>query len=43
MAIALVLITLIIADAVKFIAEKIYEYNKLIVSENKYKEWMKND
>ena len=26
MAIALVLITLIIADAVKFIAEKIYEY-----------------
>lgn len=43
MAIALVLITLIIADAVKFIAEKIYQYNRLIVSENKFKEWMKDE
>lgn len=43
MAIALVLITLIIADAVKFIADKIFQYNKLLVSEEKYREWLKDE
>ena len=40
---AIVLITLIVADAVKFIADKIFQYNKLLVSEEKYKEWLKDE
>lgn len=43
MAIALVLITLIIADAVKFIVDKIYQYHRLLISENKFREWMKDE
>lgn len=43
MAIALVLITLIVTDAVKFIADKIFQYNKLLVSEEKYREWLKDE
>lgn len=43
MEIAFVLITLIIADAVKFITQKIYDFKKFEINNCDFKEWMKDD